>query len=85
LFQLSILDEASSTLIKPSIKAGAVQSVFCTTRPDCERTTASVTVTGAGVRSVAILASGEYLAPWILRRIRHQSSGDGVQPKRPTF
>jgi lysophospholipase L1-like esterase len=27
----------------------------------------------------------EYLAPWILRRIRHQSSGDGVQPKRPTY
>ena len=24
-------------------------------------------------------------APWILRRIRHQSSGDGVQPKRPTY
>jgi hypothetical protein len=27
----------------------------------------------------------EYFAPWILRRIRHQSSGDGVQPKRPTY
>ena len=27
----------------------------------------------------------EYLGPWILRRIRHQSSGDGVQPKRPTY
>lgn len=27
----------------------------------------------------------EYFGPWILRRIRHQSSGDGVQPKRPTF
>ncbi|MBX3195995.1 MAG: SGNH/GDSL hydrolase family protein [Microbacteriaceae bacterium] len=27
----------------------------------------------------------EYFAPWILRRIRHQSSGDGVQPKRPSF
>jgi lysophospholipase L1-like esterase len=27
----------------------------------------------------------EYFAPWILRRIRHQSSGDGVEPKRPTF
>lgn len=27
----------------------------------------------------------EYFAPWILRRIRHQSSGDGVQPKRPAF
>lgn len=25
----------------------------------------------------------EYLLPWVLRRIRHQSSGDGVTPKRP--
>ncbi len=25
----------------------------------------------------------EYLVPWVLRRIRHQSSGDGVNPKRP--
>ncbi len=27
----------------------------------------------------------EYFGPWILRRLRHQSSGDGVEPKRPTF
>lgn len=27
----------------------------------------------------------EYLGPWVLRRLRHQSSGDGVLPKRPTF
>ncbi|MGB3910882.1 MAG: SGNH/GDSL hydrolase family protein [Pseudolysinimonas sp.] len=26
-----------------------------------------------------------YLGPWILRRIRHESSGDGVTPKRPSF
>lgn len=26
----------------------------------------------------------EYLVPWVLRRIRHQSSGDGVSPKRPS-
>lgn len=26
----------------------------------------------------------EYLVPWVLRRIRHQSSGDHVQPKRPS-
>ncbi|GAB2514464.1 SGNH/GDSL hydrolase family protein [Paramicrobacterium agarici] len=26
----------------------------------------------------------EYLVPWVLRRIRHQSSGDHVTPKRPT-
>ncbi|MET0726479.1 MAG: SGNH/GDSL hydrolase family protein [Leifsonia sp.] len=25
----------------------------------------------------------EYLVPWVLRRIRHQSSGDHLQPKRP--
>ncbi|GAB3617550.1 SGNH/GDSL hydrolase family protein [Okibacterium endophyticum] len=25
----------------------------------------------------------EHLVPWVLRRIRHQSSGDHVQPKRP--
>ncbi|MFC6355594.1 SGNH/GDSL hydrolase family protein [Luethyella okanaganae] len=25
----------------------------------------------------------EYLVPWVLRRIRHQSSGDFVTPKRP--
>lgn len=25
----------------------------------------------------------EYLVPWVIRRIRHQSSGDGVTPKRP--
>lgn len=25
----------------------------------------------------------EYLVPWVLRRIRHQSSGDGITPKRP--
>ncbi len=26
----------------------------------------------------------EHLAPWVLRRLRHQSSGDGITPKRPT-
>jgi lysophospholipase L1-like esterase len=25
----------------------------------------------------------EYLVPWVIRRIRHQSSGDRVAPKRP--
>ncbi|WP_423924068.1 SGNH/GDSL hydrolase family protein [Frigoribacterium sp. 2-23] len=25
----------------------------------------------------------EYLVPWVVRRIRHQSSGDGLRPKRP--
>jgi lysophospholipase L1-like esterase len=27
----------------------------------------------------------EYLVPWVLRRVRHQSSGDNVTPKRPGF
>ena len=27
----------------------------------------------------------EYFVPWVLRRIRHQSSGDNVVPKRPGF
>ncbi len=27
----------------------------------------------------------EYLVPWVIRRIRHQSSGDDVVPKRPGF
>ena len=27
----------------------------------------------------------EYLVPWVLRRVRHQSSGDNVVPKRPSF
>lgn len=27
----------------------------------------------------------EYLLPWVLRRVRHQSSGDNVVPKRPGF
>ena len=27
----------------------------------------------------------EYLVPWVIRRVRHQSSGDDVTPKRPVF
>lgn len=27
----------------------------------------------------------EYLVPWVLRRVRHQSSGDHIEPKRPAF
>jgi len=27
----------------------------------------------------------EYLVPWVVRRIRHQSSGDTVKPKRPSI
>lgn len=25
----------------------------------------------------------EFLVPWVIRRVRHQSSGDGISPKRP--
>ena len=32
------------------------------------------------VRWVAV-----YLAPWMLRRLRGRSSGDGITPKRPTL
>ncbi|TDN93027.1 SGNH/GDSL hydrolase family protein [Microbacterium sp. BK668] len=34
-------------------------------------------------RSVDLLWAREYLMPWVLRRLRHQSSGDDVKPKRP--
>ena len=27
----------------------------------------------------------EYLVPWVLRRVRHQSSGDNITPKRPGY
>jgi lysophospholipase L1-like esterase len=27
--------------------------------------------------------TGRYMAPWILRRVRRRSSGDGIEPKRP--
>jgi hypothetical protein len=27
----------------------------------------------------------EYLVPWVLRRVRHQSSGDRITPKRPGY
>ncbi|QEO10042.1 SGNH/GDSL hydrolase family protein [Protaetiibacter larvae] len=30
-----------------------------------------------------IVWAREYFGPWILRRLRHQSSGDGILPKRP--
>lgn len=32
-----------------------------------------------------VLWAREYFAPWVLRRIRGRSSGDGVLPKRPSF
>lgn len=35
-------------------------------------------------RSGDLVWAREFLMPWVLRRIRHQSSGDGVSAKRPT-
>lgn len=34
-------------------------------------------------RSEDLSWAREYLVPWVLRRVRHQSSGDHVLPKRP--
>ncbi|MFQ4148556.1 SGNH/GDSL hydrolase family protein [Arthrobacter sp. LAPM80] len=35
-------------------------------------------------RTEDLVWAREYLMPWVLRRLRHQSSGDGIFPKRPT-
>ncbi|WP_286138856.1 SGNH/GDSL hydrolase family protein [Arthrobacter sp. OV608] len=35
-------------------------------------------------RSGDLVWAREYFVPWVLRRLRHQSSGDGIMPKRPT-
>ncbi|WP_207345958.1 SGNH/GDSL hydrolase family protein [Arthrobacter sp. E3] len=35
-------------------------------------------------RSGDLVWAKEFLVPWVLRRLRHQSSGDGIMPKRPT-
>ncbi|WP_235436691.1 SGNH/GDSL hydrolase family protein [Pseudarthrobacter siccitolerans] len=35
-------------------------------------------------RSGDLVWAREYFVPWVLRRLRHQSSGDGILPKRPT-
>ena len=34
-------------------------------------------------RAVDLVWAREYFVPWVLRRLRHQSSGDNVTPKRP--
>ncbi|MGL4255082.1 MAG: SGNH/GDSL hydrolase family protein, partial [Microbacterium sp.] len=34
-------------------------------------------------RAVDFVWAREYLVPWVLRRLRHQSSGDTVSAKRP--
>jgi lysophospholipase L1-like esterase len=35
-------------------------------------------------RSGDLVWAREYFVPWVLRRLRHQSSGDGISAKRPT-
>jgi lysophospholipase L1-like esterase len=35
-------------------------------------------------RAVDLVWAREYLVPWVLRRLRHQSSGDDVTAKRPS-
>ncbi len=35
-------------------------------------------------RSEDLVWAKDFLAPWVLRRLRHRSSGDGILPKRPT-
>lgn len=34
-------------------------------------------------RAVDLVWAREYLVPWVLRRLRHQSSGDNISAKRP--
>lgn len=36
-------------------------------------------------RSEDLVWAREHFAPWIIRRLRGRSSGDHIQPKRPTF
>jgi lysophospholipase L1-like esterase len=40
-------------------------------------------VTWRQARTEDLVWAREYFVPWVLRRIRHQSSGDHVLPKRP--
>jgi lysophospholipase L1-like esterase len=35
-------------------------------------------------RTEDLVWAREFFVPWVLRRLRHQSSGDGISPKRPT-
>ncbi|MGA7206686.1 MAG: SGNH/GDSL hydrolase family protein [Specibacter sp.] len=35
-------------------------------------------------RAEDLVWAREFLMPWVLRRLRHQSSGDGISAKRPT-
>lgn len=35
-------------------------------------------------RNEDLVWAREYFVPWVIRRLRHRSSGDGISPKRPT-
>ncbi|UVJ41541.1 SGNH/GDSL hydrolase family protein [Arthrobacter sp. CJ23] len=35
-------------------------------------------------RTEDLVWAREYFVPWVIRRLRHRSSGDGITPKRPT-
>lgn len=39
--------------------------------------------TWRAAREKDLVWARSYLMPWVLRRLRHQSSGDHIQPKRP--
>ena len=43
------------------------------------------TVPWRQARAEDIVWARTHLAPWIMRRLRGKSSGDHIQPKRPTF
>jgi hypothetical protein len=36
-------------------------------------------------RADDIVWARTHFVPWVLRRLRHQSSGDGITPKRPGY
>ena len=40
--------------------------------------------TWRAARAHDLVWAREYLVPWVLRRVRHQSSGDHVTAKRPS-
>ena len=53
--------------------------------PDLARLAAHDRAVFGADRSAVLAWAREYFVPWVVRRIRRTSSGDGVLPKRPTF
>jgi lysophospholipase L1-like esterase len=45
----------------------------------------SVTPDWRAARTTDLEWAGRHLAPWMLRRLLHQSAGDGILPKRPAL